>query len=245
MADEAEKAAASAEQAYAAAAEAVPVKPAAAEEAKAPEAPKAEAPAVKAKPVSKKKPAPKKKAKPAKAKPVAAKPAKAATPKTPKPVKSPPTKQTPQVKEIIMAKSADFTKTVTDAMTEMQTRAKEAYDKSSELAGEASDFTKGNIEALVESSKILAESLQDFGKTYADESKAAFETLTGDMKELAAVKSPTELFQLQGKLMRRNFDSMVAFSSKSSEAMVKLANEAMAPISSRMSLAAEKISKAA
>jgi phasin family protein len=244
MADEAEKAAASAEQAYAAAAEAVPVKPVA-EEAKAPEAPKAEAPAVKAKPVSKKKPAPKKRAKPAKAKPVAAKPAKAATPKTPKPIKSPPTKQTPQLKETIMAKSADFTKTVTDAMTEMQTRAKEAYDKSSELAGEASDFTKGNIEALVESSKILAENLQDFGKAYADESKAVFETLTGDMKELAAVKSPTELFQLQGKLMRRNFDSLVAFSSKSSEAMVKLANEAMAPISSRMSLAAEKISKAA
>lgn len=239
MADEAEKAADSAEKAYAAAAEAAPVKPEPVA-AKAPPADKP-APASKAEPAPAKKSAPrklKKKLPASKAKPAAAKPAKAAP-------KSPPKKPVTQVKEPIMAKTADFTKTVTDAVTEMQSRAKEAYDKSSELAGEASEFTKGNVEALVESSKIVSESLQEFGKSYVEEARSAFETLTADMKEMAAVKSPTELFQLQGKLMRRNFDMLVALSSKSSEAMVKLSNDAMAPLSSRMSLAADKISKAA
>jgi phasin family protein len=266
MADEAAKAVDSAEQAYAAAAEAVPAKPAATDEtpvkAVAPKAtpvkaapPKAPAPAAapakaapkpvvaKAKPA---KPAPKPKAPVVKAKPAAVKPAKAVPKKTVRPpIKTPQPNQTPQAKEPVMAKPADFTKTVTDTMTEIQTRAKDAYDKSTAMAGEATEFTKGNIEALVESSKILTENLQEFGKAYVDEAKAAFETITADMKEMAAVKSPTELFQLQGKLMRRNFDSMVAFGSKSSEAMVKLTNEAMAPLSSRMSLAADKLAKAA
>ncbi|WP_336979951.1 phasin family protein [Altererythrobacter fulvus] len=217
----------------------------------------AKAPAARAKPVAAKAPATVKAKVPAKPKPaarppkpmtapIAAKPAKNATEKV-LPKRAPaPKKPIFEAKEIfIMAKTTDFTKPMTDAMSEMQTRAKAAYEKSSEMAGEFGDFTKGNVEALVESGKILSEGVQEIGKTYVEEAKSAFETITADMKEMAAVKSPTELFQLQGKLMRRNFDSMVAFGSKSSEAMVKLANESMAPLSSRMSLAADKISKAA
>ena len=83
------------------------------------------------------------------------------------------------------------------------------------------------------------------GREAVEEGKSAFETLTADAKKMAAIKSPTELFQLQGELARRNFDAMVAFSSKSTEKMIKLSNDAFAPISSRMSLAAEKISKVA
>ena len=83
------------------------------------------------------------------------------------------------------------------------------------------------------------------GKTYVGEAKAAYETLTADMKEMAAIKSPTELFQLQGKIARRNFDSAVAFSSKTGDSILKLYADAFAPISGRVSLAAEKISKAA
>ena len=41
------------------------------------------------------------------------------------------------------------------------------------------------------------------------------------------------------------FDAAVAASSKNSEAMLKLANEAFQPISTRVSLAVEKIKKAA
>jgi len=69
--------------------------------------------------------------------------------------------------------------------------------------------------------------------------------IAADIKEMAAVKSPTELFQLQGKIMRRNFDAMVAATSKGTEAGMKLANEAIAPISARVNLAVEKFSKAA
>jgi hypothetical protein len=144
-----------------------------------------------------------------------------------------------------MAKTPDFMKTMTDAMSEMQGKAKEAYEKGAEMASEASEFAKGNVEAMVEAGKIYSAGIQVIGKTYVEEAKGAFETLTTDMKEIAAIKSPTELFQLQGKLIRRNFDSMIALGSKSSETMIKLANESFAPLSSRVTLAADKVAKAA
>ena len=200
-----------------------------------------------AKTVAKPKPATKTavtKSKPAAA-PLAAKPAKAITPKTLPATPPKALKPIIELKDIIMAKTPDFSKTVTDAVAEFQTKTKAAYDKSTELAGEATEFAKGNVEALVESGKIFSEGAQEIGKTYVEEAKSAFETAKADLKEIAAIKSPTELFQLQGKLARRNFDAFVAFSSKSSEAFVKLANESVAPLSSRMSLAADKISKAA
>jgi hypothetical protein len=59
------------------------------------------------------------------------------------------------------------------------------------------------------------------------------------------VKSPTEFVQLQGKLVSRNFDATVAQFSKTTEAWVKLANDTFAPISNRVSVAMEKVRKAA
>lgn len=152
-----------------------------------------------------------------------------------------------ELKEKIMAtaKTTDFTMPMTEAMSEVQARTKAAFEKSTELASEMTEFSKGNVEAFVESGKVLAGGMQDLGKTYVDEAKTAYEAMTADMKEMASVKSPTELLQLQAKLARRNFDTMFAYGSKNGEAMMKLVNEAFAPISGRMSVAAEKISKAA
>ncbi|WAT19241.1 phasin family protein [Aurantiacibacter sp. MUD11] len=231
-----------AEKAYAAAAEAKP------------------APAAKKAPVKKaaSKPAAAKKApakKPAAKKTLAKKPAaKKPTKKAPvrKPVKAAktgtPQTTVTQLKEKIMAtKTVDYTTafadTMSSAVNEMQTRAQAAYEKSTEAMTEATEFAKGNVEAVVESGKVWAEGVQGMGQSFADEAKSAYETATADLKEMAGVKSPTELFQLQGKILRRNFDAMVAASSKTTDASMKLANDVMAPISGRVNVAAEKLSK--
>ena len=171
-----------------------------------------------------------------------------ATAGVPKPVKTmQPTPTVTELKEKIMAtaKTADFTKPIADAFGEIQTSAKAAYEKGTEAVTELTEFSKGNVEALVESSKILAAGAQSLGKTYVEEAKSAYETITADVKEIAAVKSPAELFQLQGKIMRRNFDLLVATSSKNTEAVMQLANETFAPLTGRVSVAAEKLTKAA
>jgi len=179
---------------------------------------------------------------------------KAAAPKTKKAApakKAPAAKPAPvsSFKDTIMTKAKttteDFTAKVKDAVADAQDRAKAAFDKSSAYAAEYGEFAKGNIEALVESGKILASGLQGLGKDYVAEGKTAFETMTADVKELAAVKSPADFFKLQGEILRRNFDAAVASGSKNSEALVKLANDAFAPISTRVSLAVEKVKQAA
>jgi phasin family protein len=163
---------------------------------------------------------------------------------------APVTKPVPTVSELkdkIMAtaKTTEFSKPFADAFGDVQTKAKAAYDTSAEIAAEATEFAKGNAEALVESGKIYAAGVQNLGKAYAEEAKSAYETFTADLKEVAAVKSPAELFQLQSKFARRNFDAWVAFGSRHTDAAIKLTNEAFAPLSGRISLAAEKIGKAA
>lgn len=141
--------------------------------------------------------------------------------------------------------TTDFTTKIKTAVGEAQTKAKEAFDKGAATFSEYNEFSKGNVEAVVASGKILAAGVQSLGKTFVDDGKNAFETLTAEVKELAAVKSPADFFKLQAEFLRRNFDIAVANTSKNSEAVLKLANEAAAPISARVNLAVEKVKQAA
>ena len=255
MADATDKTAESAEQAYAAAAAEVKAAPPAAAPAPAPEPTVAEK-----KTAEPKKPATNRRKieKPAAPKPArktiadakaakrAARVAKAAA--APVAVKTTePKLSVSELKEKIMAtaKTTDFSKPMADAVSELQTRAKVAYEKSTEVATEVTEFAKGNVEAIVESGKIFAAGAQSLGKSYVEEAKSAYETMTADVKELAAVKSPTELFQLQGKIARRNFDMFVATSSKNTEAVMALANDTFAPLTGRVEIATEKLAKVA
>ncbi|MFA7603676.1 MAG: phasin family protein [Novosphingobium sp.] len=146
-----------------------------------------------------------------------------------------------QPKETFM----DMTASITDAVNGAQEKAKEAFTKTSALANEYGEFAKGNVEAFVESGKILASGLQELGNKFIADGKSAFETATADVKALSGVKSPTDFFKLQTELLRRNFDTAIAYGSKNSEAVFKLTNEVIAPISGRVSLAVEKVRKAA
>ena len=157
-----------------------------------------------------------------------------------------------ELKETIMATKAeskvnttDFAAGMQNFSAEMQDRMKAAYEKSSSITGELTETARGNVEAVVESSRIFATGVQSMSRDAVEGSREAFEGMTADLKKMAAVKSPTELFQLQGELARRNFDAMIGLSSRNTENMVKLVNDAFAPISNRMSVTAEKISQAA
>ena len=221
---------------------------------KAEEAPKPVA-VPKVKPVAKKA-APKKAVKNGAAKKAVAKPAAKKTAARKAPAKKPvaaaakttkPISTITQLKDKIMAttKTTDFAKTAQDAVADIQARAKAAYEKGTEMTADVTAFHKGNFDAVVESGKILAAGMQDLGRTAVEDAKAAAETVTADVKAIAAVKSPTELFQLQGELARRNLDTLVARTSKNAEVMMKLSNDMFAPLSSRASVAMERLNKAA
>ena len=174
-------------------------------------------------------------------------PAKKAPAKVAAKTKATTTNPVTKLKDTIMAtaEKTDFTAQAKDMAADMQERLKTAYAKTGEFAGEFGEFNKANVDAVVESGKIFIAGAQELVKDNVETGKTVVETVTEDAKKMAAVKSPTELMQLQGELARRNFDAVVSFGSQRTEAWVKLYNDAFAPISNRVSVAAEKISKAA
>lgn len=182
--------------------------------------------------------------KPAVTKPVLAK---KAAQNTGKPATTPKTNPVIKLKDTIMAtaQNTDIAATAKELLADVQTRAKTAYAKTGEFASEAGEFSKANVDAVVESGKIFFSGAQELLRDNLETGKIVIETVTEDAKKVAAVKSPTELMQLQGEIVRRNFDAVVSYGSKRTEAWVKLYNDAFAPISNRVSVAAEKVSKAA
>lgn len=131
-----------------------------------------------------------------------------------------------------------------NTLADVQGRTKAAWEKSAKFYEELGDLTKGNIEALIASSKAAASAAETIGQDAAAYSKKSLEQATATFKNFASAKSPTELFQLQSEYARSAFDGFVAESSRFSEKLMKLAGDVSQPISSRFAVAAEKVKAA-
>ncbi len=122
---------------------------------------------------------------------------------------------------------------------------KTTMERAMTTAEELMTFGQGNVEAFVKSSQIWASGLQDLGKTVADSAQAQIEQTVSTFKALASVKSLREAAELQSTLARTAFEKAVADSGKITDASLKLAEQALAPITARMSVAAERFSRPA
>lgn len=135
----------------------------------------------------------------------------------------------------------EATEKAQEMLGEAQTRVKSAFDRSSRLGEDMLEFARGNMEAMMTSARAAAKAGETLGAGAADYGKKSMESATSAFKSFAAVKSPTELFQLQSEFAKASFDSAVAEASKLSETMMKFAGEIAQPISNRYALAAEKL----
>ena len=133
----------------------------------------------------------------------------------------------------------------TDFFADMREKATVAAERGKVIAANANEFNKANIEAMVAAGKIVATGAQEIGKTNVEYAKKNFEELQAAVKEVTAVKSPTDFVKLQGELARKSFDTAIAQGSKNTEALVKLANDMFQPISNRFAVAADLFKKAA
>lgn len=127
------------------------------------------------------------------------------------------------------------------AFADMNEKAKVSVEKSTKTMEEMTELAKGNVEAMVESGKIAAKGIEAMGQDAAEYSRLTFEKASAMMKSLAAVKSPTEFFQLQSEMLSGAFDAFAKESAKTSEAMIKLAGDVAQPLSSRVSVVTEKV----
>ena len=124
-------------------------------------------------------------------------------------------------------------------------RGQEIVKKGQATAGEMTELAKANIEALTEAGRIAATGVRSIGQDALNSGRQGFEQASASLKTLADAKSPTEFIQIQSELARSSFDRMVAEGSKFAESMVKLAGEAVQPLSNRATINAERINELA
>ena len=122
-------------------------------------------------------------------------------------------------------------------------RGQEFVRKSQKAAEELAEIAKANVEALAEAGRIATAGARTIGQDVLATSRENVEQASAAVKSLTEAKSPTEFFQLQSEIAKQNFDRVVASLSQLTEASVKLAGEAIQPLSNRAALNAEKINE--
>ena len=123
-------------------------------------------------------------------------------------------------------------------------RSQEAVRKSTEVAEELADVAKANVEAFVAAGRIAAAGAKSLGQDAVARGREGVEQASDAVKTLTEAKSPTEFFTLQSEIARTSFDRLVSEGSRLTESLVKLAGEAMQPLSNRASQNIERIKNA-
>ena len=160
-----------------------------------------------------------------------------------------------------MKNQADVKKVMTDAaqagqkvMEDGAVQARVAVEKGLEHANktatdlmkaaeEATEFSRGNLEAVTKASQLYMTGMQDLSRqTMALFQALSDHTLEG-VKTLSAVKSLKEAAEFQASFTKTTFERAMNDGVKLQEAAFKLAESSFAPITARMTLAMEKASK--
>jgi len=97
----------------------------------------------------------------------------------------------------------------------------------------------------VKAGQVWAAGVQDLSKTVAATAQAHIDETLANVKALATVKSLKEAVDLQTNLARASLEKVVTDTSKLTEASVKLAEQTLAPLTARVTLAVEKFGRAA
>jgi phasin family protein len=126
-----------------------------------------------------------------------------------------------------------------------QAKVKEGVEKAMKTAEEIVAFNQGNIEAIMKSSQIWATGVQDLSKHLAAAAQASLDEGMSAFKALASVKSLKDAFELQSSFARAALEKSLTESGKLTDASFKLTEQALAPITARVTVAVEKFAKAA
>lgn len=153
--------------------------------------------------------------------------------------------QTEQVVEAVTKDATEAAAAVAEPVEASQREVKQGMIMTMKSAEEVLAFSQGNVEAFIKSGQIWTAGLQDLSKQVATSAQASYEEAVAAFKALTTVKSLKEAVDLQVGLARSLVEKSVTESNKYTDASFKLAEQAIAPLSSRMTLAVEKFGKSA
>ena len=145
--------------------------------------------------------------------------------------------------ERTMSGLKDGVATATAGVEQAQATIREGMQKVVKTAEEMFAFSQGNLDAVTRSGQILATGMQDMGQTFAAAARASMDETMGTFKAMAGVKSIKDAMDLQASLIRSAMEKAVAHTSTLTDSTMKLTEQSFAPISARLSLAAEKFGR--
>jgi phasin family protein len=124
---------------------------------------------------------------------------------------------------------------------------KEQVEKASQTFfkgyGEWTSLSKENLDAWVASGTILVKGVENLGKQWVSMTQASVEEGVSTVQAMMAAKTLKEVVDMQNEFAKKSLDKFVAEGSKFSELGVKVANEAIEPIQSRMQVTVERLIK--
>lgn len=126
-----------------------------------------------------------------------------------------------------------------------QMELKNRMEKSFKVAEDMMAFSQGNIEACMKASQIWFAGVQDISKQVAAHAQAQMQETMSALKAFGGVKSVREVVDLQASLSRSTIEKTMAETSRLADASIKLTEQSVAPLTARMTLAMDKISRAA
>lgn len=144
--------------------------------------------------------------------------------------------EAPEVPAVVAVETVPIIPTVT---------VKRPMEKVVKTAEEFVAFGQGNVEAIVKSSQIWVAGVQDLSKQVAATAQAQFDETMSTFKAMSSVKSLKDMFELQSTYAKAAMEKTMSESGKLTDASLKLTEQALAPITARVTTAVESFSKAA
>ncbi len=106
-------------------------------------------------------------------------------------------------------------------------------------------FHQDNVAALVTSGEILAGGVQEMSAHFASDVQAAMVEAASVWRAMAGVRTLPEALALQGSFARTSIEKGLADTHRLAESGLRVAEQAAAPISARLTAAAAVFTQAA
>jgi phasin family protein len=137
-------------------------------------------------------------------------------------------------------KIADKTASVIETTQDQFAKAAETQFKA---ADEVAAFGKSNVEAFIQAGTIFFHGFEELARTVVGLTTAHVESSMTAAKALITCKTLTEVTDLHNAYTKSTFDHAMTEATHLSELAIKIANEAIEPISARVTATIEQVSK--
>jgi hypothetical protein len=144
---------------------------------------------------------------------------------------SPAALMTAQTEQAITMAKASF--------EQIATKSREAMEQSMKTVGVVTEMTRGNMDALLESSRAAAGGMQVIAQEVAEYGKQTFERTTTAGRTMALARTAPELIQLQSEFARTEFTTAIAEYSKLSQTMFQTMTAMFEPLQKQAITAAQ------